>query len=91
MLNTNYSQFNIKHCTIKLTDILHFNDNVQHCNISKCNSRYKYKTSDMLITNTCFTSSLTNKTYNTRSHDDLDCKSSNLVYGIECTLFGLIF
>ena len=91
MSNKNYSQYNIKSCTVKLTDVLHFNDNEQHSNISKFNSRYNCKTCDMLITCTCFTSSLTNKTYNTRSHDDLDCKSSNLVYGIECTLCGLIY
>ena len=32
-----------------------------------------------------------NRTYHTRSWDDLNCKSSNVVYGVECSLFGLIY
>ena len=33
---------------------------------------------------------LTNKTYHVRRWDDLNCKSSNVVYGVECSLCGLI-
>ena len=51
----------------------------------------KCKTCKVLIKETQFTSGLTNKTYHTRSWDDLSCKSSNVVYGVECSLCGLIY
>ena len=44
-----------------------------------------------MIKETQFTSGLTNKTYHTRSWDDLRCKSYNVVYGVECSLCGLIY
>ena len=38
---------------------------------------------------TQFTSGLNNETYHTRSWDDLNCKSSNFVCDVECSLCGL--
>jgi len=58
--------------------------------IAKCISK-NCKTCKILITDKEFTSSLTNKTYSTRSFDDLTCKSSNVVYGLECSLCGLLY
>ena len=80
----------IRPCTVQLSDILDFNDNHQYCSISKCN-RKNCKTCDILITDTHFQSNLTTKNYNTHSHEDLNCTASNIVYGIECTLCGLIY
>ena len=79
----------IRPCTVQLSDILDFNDNHQYCSISKCN-RKNCKTCDILITDTHFQSNLTTKNHNTHSHEDLNCTASNIVYGIECTLCGLI-
>ena len=49
------------------------------------------KTCKILIKETPFTSGLTNKTYHTRSWNDLNYKSSNFVYGVECLLCGFIY
>ena len=38
-----------------------------------------------------FTSNLTGKTYYTKSFDHLDCSTKNVIYGIECTLCGLLY
>ena len=40
---------------------------------------------------TNFKSSLTNKNYRINSYENLNCKSSNIIYGIECDLCGLIY
>ena len=82
----------IRPCTVQLTDILDFNDNFQYCSISKC-KRKNCKTCDILhvISDTHFQSNLTTKSYNTHSHEDLNSTASNNVYGIECTLCGLIY
>ena len=47
----------------------------------------------MLITDTFLNSNLTRKekSYNIRSYDDLTCKSTNVVYGLERNLYGLIY
>ena len=45
----------------------------------------------MLITSPEFTSNLTGKTYYTKSFDPLDCSTKNVIYGIECTLGGLLY
>ena len=45
----------------------------------------------MLITSPEFTSNLTGKSYYTKSFDPLDCSSKNVIYGIECTLCGLLY
>jgi hypothetical protein len=41
----------------------------------------------MLITNTFLTSNST-KSYGTRSYDDLTCRSTNVVYDLECNLYA---
>ena len=38
-----------------------------------------------------FTSNLTGKTFYTKSFDPLDCSTKNVIYGIECTLCGLLY
>ena len=49
------------------------------------------KTCVMLITSPEFTSNLTGKTYYTKSFDPLDCSTKHVIYGIECTLCGLLY
>jgi hypothetical protein len=44
-----------------------------------------------LITDTHFTSNLTNKNYFAGNYDDLICKSANVVNGLECNLWGLVY
>ena len=44
-----------------------------------------------MIKETQFTTELTNKTCHIRSWDNLSCKSSNVVYDVECTFCGLIY
>ena len=72
-----------------LVDILDFNDTEQQCLISKCRTK-NCKTCNILITDVHNTSNLTNKSYVTRSYDDLNCKSANVVYWLECNLCGLV-
>ena len=62
----------------------------EHYLISKCGSR-NCKTCNLLLTESTFTSELTRKSYHTHTHENLNCQSSNVVYGIECTLCGLIY
>ena len=82
---------NIKPCKIEVVDVLkqhNFSNN--DCVISKCGTK-NCKTCNILITDTSFTSNLTKQSYNTHSFDNLNCTSSNVVYGIECSLCGLIY
>jgi hypothetical protein len=44
-----------------------------------------------VITGSHFISNLTNKNYFARSYDDLNCKSANVVYELECNLCGLVY
>ena len=46
---------------------------------------------NILITDTLFTSNLTGKSYQCASAEDLDCKSRNVVYGIDRTICGLVY
>ena len=61
--------------------------------VGHCDFRFHFncKTCQILIKDTQFMSGLTNKTYHTRSWDDLICKSSNVVDGVEYSLCGLIY
>ena len=77
-------------CFFLLHDILDFNDTEQHCLISKCRTK-NCQTCTILITDTHFTSNLINENYFTRNYDDLNCKSANVVYGLECSLCGLVY
>ena len=49
-------------------------------------SIFEKKTWKFLITDSFFT--LTNKTFQTRSHEDLSWKSTKLIFGLECNLYG---
>ena len=69
--------------------LVDFNDTEQQCLISKCRTK-NCKTCNILITDVHNTSNLTNKSYVTRSYDDLNCKSANVVYWLECILCGLV-
>ena len=80
----------IKNCKVQLQDILTSSISEGSFNITPCNSR-NCKTCPILITDSKFESSFTNNDYNTHSFEDLNCKSSNLIYGIECNLCGLIY
>jgi hypothetical protein len=55
----------------------------QLCRTKNC------KTCNILTTDAHFTSNFTNKNYFTRSYDDVNRKSANMVYGLECNLYGL--
>ena len=80
---------NIKPCQVKITDLFKY-DSQRQCHISQCGSG-KCKTCDILDTSGSFTSSLTRKTYFTQGVDDISCKTCNVVYGIICTLCGLVY
>ena len=88
--NGKISNLRMRPCSVQLHDILDYNDTEQHCLISKCRTK-NCKTCNILITDTHFTNNLTNKYYFTRSYDDLNCKSANVVYGLECNLCGLVY
>ena len=45
----------------------------------------------ILDTSGSFTSSLTNKSYCTQGFEDFNCKTTYLIYGIVCSLGGLIY
>ena len=75
---------------MKLSDIFQQDPLTSHCHISKCGNK-KCKTCDVLNTGSTFTSSLTKKYYCTRSFEDINCKSSNLLYGITCSHWRLIY
>ena len=87
--NDNISNLRMRPNSVQLHDILDFDDTQQHCLISKCRIK-NCKTSNILITDTHFISDLTNKKYFTSRCDDLNCKSDNVVYVLECNLCGLI-
>ena len=74
-----------------IKDILNFDDSKQHYLISQCHETKGCKTYEFFITDAQFTSNLTKNTYFTRSYDDLNCKSVNVVYGLECNLSGLVY
>jgi len=82
----------MNNCTVKLNDVLTPNRSIlgESFNITPCGAR-NCKTCPLLITDATFRSSFTNKEHTTHSYEDLNCKSSNLVYGIECNLCGLIY
>ena len=80
----------IQPCSVLLKDILVFDDTVQHCRISNCETK-GCTTCEILITDVEFTSNLTKKSYFTRSNGDLNCKSITVVYGLECNLCGLVY
>ena len=88
--NDKVSNLRMRPCSVQLHDILDLNDTEQHCLISICRTK-NCKTRNILITDAHFTSNLTNKKYFTRSYDDLNCKSANVVYGLEYNLCGLVY
>ena len=80
----------IKNCQVSLQNIFDESFTDHMCSISKCANK-NCKTCDILITRNYFTSNLTNQVLYTKTGENLTCKSSNVVYGIECTLCGLIY
>jgi tripartite motif-containing protein 2/3 len=60
------------------------------CSISKCKNK-NYKTCNVFLTRKYFKSNLTNQELYKKTGENLTCRSSNVVYGIECTLCGLIY
>ena len=52
---------------------------------------YRCKTYPILDTSGSFTGSLTYKSYCTQGFEDINCKTSYLIYGILCSLCGLIY
>ena len=80
----------MKPCEVKLSDILHHDYCNSKCYVSKCNAR-NCKTCHVLNTSSSFTSALTLKTYTTQGYGNFNCSTSNVVYGITCSLCGLIY
>ena len=66
--NTDYFKV-IRPCSINLNVTSDYIDDELHCTLSTCANKYG-KTCNILITDTFFTSTLMNKTFHTRSHDD---------------------
>ena len=87
--NDTISNLRMRPCFVQF-HILEFNDPEQHCVISKCRTK-NCKTCNILITYTTFASNLTNTNYFTRTYDNLNCKSDNVIYGLECNLCGLAY
>jgi hypothetical protein len=74
-INDKISNLRMRPWSVQLHDILDLNVTEQHCLIYKCRTKH-CKSCNILITDTNFTSNLTNKNYFTRSYDDLNCKHS---------------
>ena len=87
---TNTSYTKLKECKVSITNILDDSFSDPMSSVSKCSVR-NCKTCDILITDTSFTSNLTGQSFYTKTWENLNCKSSNVVYGIECNLCGLIY
>ena len=60
-------------------------DSISKCGIKNC------KTYSILITSSDLSSNLTGKRFTTKCLEPLKCMSRNLIYGIECSLCGLIY
>jgi len=90
LYNVGKSYVPIKNCKVELNDILTSNIQGDSFNITPCKAR-NCKTCPILITDSTFKSSLTNKQFITNSFQDLNCKSSNVIYAIECNLCGLVY
>ena len=87
----NYNSYTkITNCHVPLHNIFDNSSTDLMCSISKCSIK-NCKTCDILITRNSFTSNLTGRNFCTKTFEDLTCKSSNVVYAIECTLCGLIY
>ena len=80
----------IKPCKVLLSDCLTSSVSDSMACISKCGIK-NCKTCSMLITSPEFSSNLTGKSFTTKCLEPLDCTSRNLIYGIECSLCGLIY
>ena len=80
----------MKNCQISLQNIYDDSFTDPMCSISKCSAK-NCKTCGVLITRNSFTSNLTKQQFYTKTGENLTCKSSNVVYGIECNLCGLIY
>ena len=81
----------IKPCKVNGVDVL--KDHMfapTDCTIAQCRSK-NCKTCKTLITDNSFSSNFTKRSFTTHCFDNLSCKSTNLVYGIECGLCGLIY
>ena len=70
---------------MNLKDIFQHDYDQSSCHISKCG---KYP---ILDTSGSFTSSLAYKSYCTQGFEDINCKTSYLIYGRLCSLCGLIY
>ena len=89
-INDNISNLRMRPWSVQLHDILDLNVTEQHCLIYKCRTK-NCKSCNILITDSNFTSNLTNKNNFTRSYDDLNCKSAYVVYGLDCNLCGSVY
>ena len=77
-------------CSIPLSDIFKDMGDQSNCTVSPCNTS-RCKTCKIIIPDNSFKSCLTNKEYHTHGFGNLNCKTSNVIYGIECTLCGLVY
>ena len=72
-----------------MVDIFKYDPNT-NCTIVKCGVK-NCKLCKILITDPAFESGLTNTKYTAQGHANMTCKTSNVVYGIECNLCGLVY
>jgi hypothetical protein len=80
----------MKDCQVSLQNI--FDDSfTDHCVLFPNVQTKNCKTCDILITRSYFKSNLNNQVLYTKTGENLTCKSSNVVYGIECTQCGLVY
>ena len=86
----NYSYVPIKNCHVSLDNIFSDSSTDLMCSISRCCAK-NCKTCDVMITDNLFTSNLTGRQFCTKTFENLTCKSSNVVYGIECSLCWLVY
>ena len=86
----NDSYVPMKNCHVSLDNIFSESSTDLMCSISRCSAK-NCKTCDVMITDNLFTSNLTGRQFCTKTFENLTCKSSNVVYGIECSLCGLVY
>jgi hypothetical protein len=84
------SYVTIKKCSVSLENIFSDSSTDLMCSISSCSAK-NCKTCYVLITGNVSTSNQTGRYFCTKTLENLTCRSSNVVYSIECNLCGLVY
>ena len=80
----------IKPSQVLLPDCLKSSVSDPTATLTKCGIK-NCKTCSILITSPQFSSNLTGKSYHTKCLEPLDCTTNNVIYGIDCSLCGLVY